>query len=239
MGNIRAALTLVGIFPGLEACLDLKTKGPLHLLTKFVTLAELRTAGKKRLVRHLQAAGGLPKVEDLADRVLTAAAEQAIAVPAERMTARLIRELAVEALASRTRLIELDGELEDLLRRHPGAALIRSLPGMGQTVLLHEPVDPLRVDRCAPVGSPLALDERGNPTIAVGRALIGQPAYLGGKFQVACTGRGPTPLTQTLDPPNNVGAGDAKCVGNGFHREPSAAARSAGLEHGPMMIAVR
>jgi hypothetical protein len=48
---------LVGVFPGLEACLDLKTKGPLHLLTKFVTPAELRAAGKKRLVRHLQAAG--------------------------------------------------------------------------------------------------------------------------------------------------------------------------------------
>jgi hypothetical protein len=92
---------LVGIFPGLEACLDLKTKGPLHLLTKFVTPAELRDAGKKRLVRHLQAAGGVPKVEDLADRVLTVATEQPIAVPAERMTARLIRELAVEALASR------------------------------------------------------------------------------------------------------------------------------------------
>ncbi len=26
---------LVGIFPGLEACLDLKTKGPLHLLTRY------------------------------------------------------------------------------------------------------------------------------------------------------------------------------------------------------------
>jgi len=122
---------LVGIFPGLEACLDLKTKGPLHLLTKFVTPAELRTAGKKRLVRHLRAAGGLPKVEALADRALTAAADQAIAVPAERMTARLIRELAAEALASRTRLIELDRELEALLDRHPDAALIRSLPGMG------------------------------------------------------------------------------------------------------------
>jgi len=122
---------LVGIFPGLEACLDLKTKGPLHLLTKFVTPAELRTAGKKRLVRHLQAAGGLPNVEALADRALTAAADQAIAVPAERMTARLIRELAAEALASRTRLIELDRELEALLDRHPDAALIRSLPGMG------------------------------------------------------------------------------------------------------------
>jgi transposase len=122
---------LVGIFPGLEACLDFKTKGPLHLLTKFVTPAELRDAGKKRLVRHLQAAGGVPKVEDLADRVLTVATEQRIAVPAERMTARLIRELALEALASRTRLIDLDRELEALLARHPDAALIHSLPGMG------------------------------------------------------------------------------------------------------------
>lgn len=122
---------LVGIFPGLEACLDLTTKGPLHLLTKFVTPAELRAAGKKRLIRHLQAAGGLPNVEALADRALAAAAEQNIAVPAERMTARLIRELAAEALASRARLIELDRELEALLQRHPDAALIRSLPGMG------------------------------------------------------------------------------------------------------------
>ena len=47
------------------------------------------------------------------------------------MTARLIRELAAEALASRARLIELDRELEALLERHPDAALIRSLPGMG------------------------------------------------------------------------------------------------------------
>jgi len=122
---------LVGIFPGLEACLDLKTKGPLHLLTRYVTPAELREAGRKRLIRHLQAAGGLPKVEDLADRALAAAAEQAIAVPGERMTARLIRELAAEALASRARLIELDREMEALLERHPDAALIRSLPGMG------------------------------------------------------------------------------------------------------------
>ncbi|MGK7868112.1 IS110 family transposase [Falsiroseomonas sp. E2-1-a20] len=122
---------LVGIFPGLEARLDLTTKGPLHLLTKFVTPAELRNAGRKRLVRHLQAAGGLPNVEALADRALAAAAEQAIAVPAERMTARMIRELAAEALACRSRLIELDRELEALLERHPDATLIRSLPGMG------------------------------------------------------------------------------------------------------------
>ena len=96
-----------------------------------MTHSELRAAGKKRLVRHLQAAGGLPNVDALADRALAAAAEQAIVVPAERMTARLIRELAVEALASRARFIKLDRELEALLGRQPDAALIRSLPGMG------------------------------------------------------------------------------------------------------------
>jgi transposase len=122
---------LVGIFPSLEARLDLKTKGPLHLLTRYVTPAELRAAGRKRLVRHLQAAGGLPNPDALADRALAAAAEQAFAIPAERMTARLIRELAAEALASRARLLEVDRELEGLLERHPDAALIRSLPGMG------------------------------------------------------------------------------------------------------------
>lgn len=122
---------LVGIFPGLEATLDLTTKGPLHLLTRYVTPDELRGAGRRRLIRHLQAAGGLPKLEELADRALAAAAEQTIAIPAERMTARLIRELAAEALASRARLIELDRELQALLERHPDAALIRSLPGMG------------------------------------------------------------------------------------------------------------
>jgi len=122
---------LVGIFPGLERTLDLTAQGPLHLLTRFVTPAELRAAGKRRLVRHLQAAGGLPNVDALADRVLTAAADQTRSVPGETMTARLIRELAAEALLSRTRLIELDRELEALLDRHPDAALIRSLPGMG------------------------------------------------------------------------------------------------------------
>jgi transposase len=122
---------LVSIFPDLERSLDLTTKGPLVLLCKFVTPAELRAAGKKRLIRHLKAAGGLPNVEALADRALAAAAEQTIAVPAERITARLVKELAAEALATRTRVISLDRELDDLLDRHPDAALIRSLPGMG------------------------------------------------------------------------------------------------------------
>jgi transposase len=122
---------LVGIFPGLERVLDLTTKGAQHLLSRYVTPVELRAAGARRLVRHLRAAGGLPHVEALAERALEAAAEQRIAVPAEAMTARLIKELAAEALAARPRLLALDRELEALLDRHPEAALIRSLPGMG------------------------------------------------------------------------------------------------------------
>jgi transposase len=122
---------LVSIFPGLERALDLSTKGPLFLLTRFVTAAELRSAGKQRILRHLQTAGGVPHLQELADRALAAAREQSLSIPGERMSARLIKELALEALATRERLGALDHELQALLDNHPDAALIRSLPGMG------------------------------------------------------------------------------------------------------------
>lgn len=129
IGRLRDLL--VAIFPGLEAAFDYTTKGALRLVSKYVTPAELRGAGRRRLIRHLERAGGLPHVEALADRALEAARAQAIAVPGERMTAVLVRELATEALRTRERLKALDRELEELLARHPDAALIRSLPGMG------------------------------------------------------------------------------------------------------------
>lgn len=122
---------LVGIFPGLERSFDILTKGVLYLLTKFATPAELRHAGRKRLLRHMQGAKGVPKLDALVDKALAAAAEQTISVPGERMTARLIHELAAEALAARSKLSELDRELEEILTRHPDAALVLSLPGMG------------------------------------------------------------------------------------------------------------
>jgi transposase len=45
-----------------------------------------------------------------------------------------VRELALEAERTRERLTELDTELEAALERHPDAALIRTLPGMGVTL---------------------------------------------------------------------------------------------------------
>jgi transposase len=123
---------LVGIHPGLERVLDLTTKGGLWLVSRYVTPAEVRAAGRHGLIAHLQGAGGLSarQVQALADRALAAVAQQ-LAIPGERLAASLVRELAAEALACRRRVLQLDRDLAELLERHPDAALIRSLPGMG------------------------------------------------------------------------------------------------------------
>ncbi|MGH6913489.1 MAG: IS110 family transposase [Geminicoccales bacterium] len=127
----RLHASLATIHPGLERSLDLTTKGPLWLLTRYVTPAELRRAGRSRLLQHLRRGGGLRNLDRLADAALAAAQAQRIAVPGERTAAAVIRELATEALAARARIAQLDRELEALLERHPDAALIRTLPGMG------------------------------------------------------------------------------------------------------------
>jgi transposase len=122
---------LATIHPGLERRLDLTTKGALWVLTRYVTPGELRAAGRRRVIAHLRRAGHLPHPEALAASALAAAEAQRLAVPGEALTADLIRELATEALATRERLARLDRDLEARLARHPDAALIQSLPGMG------------------------------------------------------------------------------------------------------------
>lgn len=122
---------LCGIHPGLERALDVTAKGPLVLLARFVTPAEIRRAGRARIVAHLKKTPHLHGIDGLADRALKAARAQAIAVPGEAATAELIRELALEALEARQKIARIDRELEALLDRHPDGALIRSLPGMG------------------------------------------------------------------------------------------------------------
>jgi transposase len=124
---------LVSVFPGLEREVDVTTLTGLYLLTRYVTAAEIRRAGKARLTAHLRRAG---RVRDTAvDALVTAASiaaqAQRIAVPGEAVAAELIRGLAREALAGRDQLAALDKQIAEVLARHPDAALIRSLPGMG------------------------------------------------------------------------------------------------------------
>ena len=122
---------LCAVHPGLERALDVTCKGPLALLTRYVTPAEIRRAGRARLAAHLRKTPHLHGADALAERALAAARAQRIAVTGEAVTAELIRELAGEALEARTKIARLDADLEEMLSHHPDGALIRSLPGMG------------------------------------------------------------------------------------------------------------
>lgn len=127
---------LVSIFPGLERAVDVTGKAGLHLLTRYVTPAEIRRAGKARLTAHLRRAGRVKDttIDALASAATAAAQAQRITVPAEAVAASLIRSLAGEALAGRDQLAAIDKQIAEVLTRHPDAALIRSLPGMGATL---------------------------------------------------------------------------------------------------------
>jgi transposase len=124
---------LVSVFPGLERKVDVTGKAGLHLLTRYVTPAEIRRAGRTRLTAHLRRAGRVrdATISALADAAMAAAQAQRIAVPGEAVAAGLIRAMAAEALAGRGQLAAIDKQIEAALARHPDAALIRSLPGMG------------------------------------------------------------------------------------------------------------
>jgi transposase len=127
---------LASIHPGLEHVVDPTTKAGQQLLRRYVTPAQIRQAGRRRLVEHILRAGRIPRrhAEELAEKALAAAREQTIAVTGERVAAGLVRELATEAARTRDRLAILDRELAAALARHPDAALIQSLPGMGATL---------------------------------------------------------------------------------------------------------
>ncbi|KQV52164.1 IS110 family transposase [Massilia sp. Root335] len=122
---------LVGIFPELEHRIDMTTKMGLRLLACAVTPEEFRTLSLSDLLTALGSTGKRTCGQELAMAARAAALRQATVVPGSRTVGRLIKELAEESLAAVARLDRIDGELEELLRRHPDAALIRSLPGMG------------------------------------------------------------------------------------------------------------
>ena len=77
--------------PGLEHVVDPTTKAGQQLLSRYVTPAELRRGGAARVARHLRAAG-IPRAERVAARALESAQEQRIVLPAEAVTAALVKE---------------------------------------------------------------------------------------------------------------------------------------------------
>lgn len=127
---------LVSIHPGLERVIDVTGKAGLHLLTRYVTPAEIRAAGRRRITAHLRRAGHLREttMTTLTDAAVAAAQAQRLTVPGEAVAAELIRALATEMLTAREQLKVIDERIEAALADHPDAALVRSLPGMGATL---------------------------------------------------------------------------------------------------------
>jgi transposase len=129
LNRLRGLLS--SVHPRLESDLDVTCKGPLVLLTRYVTPAEIRQAGKRRIMAHLAKTPHVQRAEALADHALAAARAQTLAVPGETAMAELVREMATEALETRTKIARLDRDLAALLAVHPDGTLIQSLPGMG------------------------------------------------------------------------------------------------------------
>jgi transposase len=122
---------LASIFPELEHSLDLTSKAALTLLSAFVTPAELRQASEARLRALFGTQSSRAYVRELIAAARACAQRQPMQLPGEALSAELLRELAAEALGTLARLSALDAQIEQRLARHPDAALIRSLPGMG------------------------------------------------------------------------------------------------------------
>ena len=134
IGRLRDLLA--SIHPGLERVIDATTKADLVLLTRYVTPGEIRRAGAERVSEHLRSAGGLraDRIQTLVQAAVGTAGRQHVHVPGEAVAADLVRDLAGEALTCRDKIKDLDRRIEEALERHPDAALIRTLPGMGATL---------------------------------------------------------------------------------------------------------
>jgi transposase len=131
----RLRETLASFVPGLERAVDVTNLADLRLLARYSTPAEIRRAGRRRITEHLLHAGVRRSyAESLVDKALTAADTQRVVVPGETRLAGFTREFATEAITVRRRVSELDSEITRDLDRHPDAALVRSLPGMGATL---------------------------------------------------------------------------------------------------------
>jgi transposase len=121
---------LAGIFPALEREFDFTTRAALILVERYQTPDAVRRAGASRITVHLRK-HGVRRAEEMAERAVTAARSQTVALPGQDIAAQLISEIAGDLLRLWDRLKDLDGQIRDTFARHPQAEVILSMPGMG------------------------------------------------------------------------------------------------------------
>jgi transposase len=149
-GVNRLRALLAGFFPAPEAALDYSTRAPLILLTGFQTPAALRAAGPDSVHKFLLEHGAVPKTAPtIAAKALAAAADQAMTLPTEAISAPLVARLAGELLNLGRQIRELDKQIIERFNGHRHGPRISSVPGfgpiLGAQLLADTSGDPLRV----------------------------------------------------------------------------------------------
>lgn len=123
--------TLLGYFPGLEAAFDYAhSRGALVLLTRYQTPSAIRSMGVSRL-RSWLSRRKVRSAEAIATTAVTAAKGQHASVTGQDVAAEIVADLATQLLETDERIHRVDTEVTDAFRRHPQAAIIESMPGMG------------------------------------------------------------------------------------------------------------
>lgn len=128
VNRLRSLLTRM--FPALDRALELTNAGPLVLLSGYQTPAAIRRAGAARLARWLRNRR-VRGAQALATAAVEAAERQHTAVAGEQAIAGMVHSLAMEVMALKEKIAEIDRRIEGRFREHRLAAVIESMPGMG------------------------------------------------------------------------------------------------------------
>jgi transposase len=126
----RLHAQLLEIFPALERAMNLRCNGPLVLLSRYQTPAQIRRAGATRIETWLRKQH-VRNAAKLAQAAVAAAHQQTVTLPGEATAAKIVARLAQGVIALDTELAELDAAIEARFRQHPTAEVIMSLPGFG------------------------------------------------------------------------------------------------------------
>jgi transposase len=126
----RLRETLLALFPALERALDLNSRGALTLVAHYESPTAICRMGHKRLASFLRNRN-VKGADALAGKALAAARAQSVTLPAEDVAARIVVELAGEALDLKEKVEALDEELRQRFFARPEAKIVASLPGMG------------------------------------------------------------------------------------------------------------
>ena len=124
----------MGIFPGLEAALDLTKKGPLFAVSRVARPVAARKLGEARLARWLKARRvyRLEGTRRTCGRGCQGPTPRAAGLRGPK--AQLVAEIASEVLRTKEPIAALDARLAELVEAEARGKIVMSLPGMGSVM---------------------------------------------------------------------------------------------------------